>query len=113
MRRWGGGQRPADAGPSDVRGQTVLVDGEPMSSCHTFAALVDGAEVRTVEGLATDPRLRPLPHELIDYFRALRGIGVTLVVAEESAAAVARLGPVRTAVGPCRRSPILPIAMPT
>jgi branched-chain amino acid transport system ATP-binding protein len=35
-------------------------------------------------------------HELIDYFRALRGTGVTLVVADESAAAVALLGPERT-----------------
>jgi xanthine dehydrogenase YagT iron-sulfur-binding subunit len=44
---------------------TVLVDGEATSSCHTFAALVDGAEVRTVEGLATDPRLRPLQEAFV------------------------------------------------
>ena len=31
---------------------TVLVDGEPLRSCLTFAVMVDGAEVTTVEGLA-------------------------------------------------------------
>ncbi|HKE73168.1 MAG TPA: (2Fe-2S)-binding protein [Acidimicrobiales bacterium] len=31
---------------------TVLVDGEPVRSCLTFAVMVDGAEVTTVEGLA-------------------------------------------------------------
>ena len=31
---------------------TVLVDGEPVRSCLTFAVMVDGAEVTTAEGLA-------------------------------------------------------------
>ncbi|MFT7570453.1 MAG: aerobic-type carbon monoxide dehydrogenase small subunit (CoxS/CutS family) [Paracoccaceae bacterium] len=31
---------------------TVLLDGRPVSSCATFAWQADGAEVRTVEGLA-------------------------------------------------------------
>ena len=31
---------------------TVLVDGEPVRSCLTFAVMVDGAAVTTVEGLA-------------------------------------------------------------
>jgi ABC-type branched-subunit amino acid transport system ATPase component len=35
-------------------------------------------------------------HELIDYFRELRGAGVTLVVADESATAVEQLDPERT-----------------
>lgn len=39
---------------------TVLVDGAPTSSCLTFAAQVDGAEVLTVEGLAAHPELRAL-----------------------------------------------------
>jgi aerobic carbon-monoxide dehydrogenase small subunit len=30
---------------------TVLVDGEPVRSCLTFAVMVDGADVMTVEGL--------------------------------------------------------------
>jgi carbon-monoxide dehydrogenase small subunit len=33
---------------------TVLVDGAPVRSCLTFAVMVDGAAVTTVEGLAGD-----------------------------------------------------------
>jgi xanthine dehydrogenase iron-sulfur cluster and FAD-binding subunit A len=33
---------------------TVLVGGQPVRSCLTFAVMVDGAEVTTVEGLAGD-----------------------------------------------------------
>ena len=45
---------------------TVLVDDAPTSSCHTFAALADGTEVRTVEGLAADPDLRPLQDAVVE-----------------------------------------------
>ena len=45
---------------------TVVGDGEPTSGCHTVAALADGAEVATVEGLSTDPRLRALQEAFID-----------------------------------------------
>lgn len=38
---------------------TVLVDGVPTAACSTFAFDVDGARVRTVEGLADDGRLSP------------------------------------------------------
>lgn len=34
---------------------TVVVDGETVRSCLIFAVQVDGAEVGTIEGLATDP----------------------------------------------------------
>jgi carbon-monoxide dehydrogenase small subunit len=34
---------------------TVLVDGEPIRSCITYAALCDGSKVTTVEGLDDDP----------------------------------------------------------
>ena len=36
---------------------TVMIDGRTGRSCVTFAAQVDGGEVRTVESLATDGRL--------------------------------------------------------
>ena len=40
---------------------TVLVDGEPARSCLMLAATADGAEIRTVEGLAgPDGELHPL-----------------------------------------------------
>ena len=38
---------------------TVLVDGEPALSCLVLAHEVEGHEVTTVEGLATDGQLHP------------------------------------------------------
>jgi aerobic carbon-monoxide dehydrogenase small subunit len=38
----------------------VLVDGEPVKSCTMLAAMADGHEVRTVEGLERDGRLDPV-----------------------------------------------------
>ena len=38
----------------------VLVDGEPVKSCTMLAAMADGHEVRTVEGLAHDGALDPV-----------------------------------------------------
>jgi aerobic-type carbon monoxide dehydrogenase small subunit (CoxS/CutS family) len=34
---------------------TVLLDGEPVRSCLTFAVQVDGHQIGTVEGLAPGP----------------------------------------------------------
>src|SRR6476619_411034 len=39
---------------------TVLVGGESVKSCTMFAAQADGAEVRTIEGLATGGELHPV-----------------------------------------------------
>jgi aerobic carbon-monoxide dehydrogenase small subunit len=39
---------------------TVLVDGVPAKSCTLFAVQVDGAEIRTVEGLERDGQLHPV-----------------------------------------------------
>jgi carbon-monoxide dehydrogenase small subunit len=39
---------------------TVLVDGRPARSCLTFAVQVDGAELRTIEGLAGEDGLHPV-----------------------------------------------------
>ena len=39
---------------------TVLRDGRSIRSCITFAVQADGAEIRTVEGLAGAPELNPL-----------------------------------------------------
>ena len=38
----------------------VLVDGEPVKSCTQLAAMTDGHEVRTVEGLASGTTLDPV-----------------------------------------------------
>src|ERR1700712_5565425 len=46
---------------------TVLVDGRRINSCLTLAAMKDGAEVTTVEGLAKDGALHPLQQAFIDH----------------------------------------------
>lgn len=46
---------------------TVLADGKTISSCLTLAVAVDGAEILTIEGLATGQRLHPLQKAFIDY----------------------------------------------
>jgi carbon-monoxide dehydrogenase small subunit len=38
----------------------VLMDGEPVKSCTVLAAMTEGHEVRTVEGLATGATLDPV-----------------------------------------------------
>ena len=38
----------------------VLMDGEPVKSCTVLAAMTEGHEVRTVEGLATGGTLDPV-----------------------------------------------------
>jgi carbon-monoxide dehydrogenase small subunit len=45
---------------------TVLRDGESIRSCTTFAVQADGAEIRTVEGLAKGAELHPLQDEFWD-----------------------------------------------
>jgi xanthine dehydrogenase YagT iron-sulfur-binding subunit len=46
---------------------TVLVDGRRINSCLTLAVMKDGAEVTTIEGLATDGTLHPLQQAFIDH----------------------------------------------
>ena len=45
---------------------TVLLDGRSIRSCITFAVQADGAEIRTVEGLASGAQLHPLQDEFWD-----------------------------------------------
>ena len=46
---------------------TVLVDGQPISSCIALAVFADGREVTTIEGLASDGRLHPVQRAFIDF----------------------------------------------
>src|SRR6185437_12150743 len=39
---------------------TVLVDGRRINSCMSLAVMKDGADITTIEGLATDGALHPL-----------------------------------------------------
>ncbi len=45
---------------------TVIVDGRTVDSCLVLAVEVDGADVRTVEGLASDGRLTHLQEAFLD-----------------------------------------------
>jgi aerobic carbon-monoxide dehydrogenase small subunit len=46
---------------------TVILDGQPISSCITLAVMADSGEVTTIEGLARDDRLHPLQQAFLDY----------------------------------------------
>lgn len=45
---------------------TVLVDGRRINSCLTLAVMHDGAEITTIEGLASNGRTHPLQQAFID-----------------------------------------------
>jgi xanthine dehydrogenase YagT iron-sulfur-binding subunit len=46
---------------------TVLVDGRRINSCLTLAVMKEGAQVTTIEGLATGGTLHPLQQAFIDH----------------------------------------------
>jgi xanthine dehydrogenase YagT iron-sulfur-binding subunit len=46
---------------------TVLVNGRRVVSCLTLAALQDGAQVQTIEGLAEGDRLHPLQAAFVEH----------------------------------------------
>jgi carbon-monoxide dehydrogenase small subunit len=51
---------------SSCGASVVLLDGEPVKSCTVLAAMADGHEVRTVEGLERDGRLDPVQQGFIE-----------------------------------------------
>jgi carbon-monoxide dehydrogenase small subunit/isoquinoline 1-oxidoreductase alpha subunit/xanthine dehydrogenase YagT iron-sulfur-binding subunit len=46
---------------------TVLLDGKPVSSCLMLAALAEGKEILTIEGLADGGKLHPIQQAFIDH----------------------------------------------
>jgi xanthine dehydrogenase YagT iron-sulfur-binding subunit len=46
---------------------TVLIDGRRVNSCLTLAVMKDGADIKTIEGLATSGSLHPLQQAFIDH----------------------------------------------
>jgi len=46
---------------------TILIDGRRINSCLTFAAMYDGAQITTIEGLAANGTLHPLQQAFIDH----------------------------------------------
>jgi len=59
-------------GPKEVCGRascgacTVLLDGEPVNACSILAIDAQGAEILTIEGLATDEKLTTLQQAFVD-----------------------------------------------
>ena len=53
-------------GQGDCGACVVLMDGEAVNSCLVLAAQAEGAELLTVEGLATDGQLHPLQQHFIE-----------------------------------------------
>jgi len=47
---------------------TVLVDGDPVSSCSYLAVDVHGRDVLTIEGLADEGSLHPIQQAFIEHF---------------------------------------------
>lgn len=45
---------------------TVLVDQHTVKSCCTLALDIDGAEITTIEGLASDEQLHPIQHSFAE-----------------------------------------------
>ena len=45
---------------------TVIVDREPIAACLQLAALCEGAEIRTVEGLASPGELHPVQQAFVN-----------------------------------------------
>jgi len=45
---------------------TVIMDGYPISSCMQLAALCDGADIRTVEGLGNSEALHPVQQAFVN-----------------------------------------------
>jgi len=46
---------------------TVLVDGKRTLSCLTLAVMKEGAEITTIEGIATGEELHPIQQSFIDH----------------------------------------------
>ena len=46
---------------------TVLIDGKRINSCLTLAVVRDGAEVTTVEGLASGDHLHPMQEAFVEH----------------------------------------------
>lgn len=46
---------------------TILLDGDSVRSCLTFAVQADGAEIETVEGLGSEDELSPLQQAFRDH----------------------------------------------
>ena len=61
-------------GTGDCGACTVTLNGRMVSSCLVLGAEVDGAEITTIEGMATGDQLHPLQQAFIDHAALQCGI---------------------------------------
>ncbi len=54
-------------GTGDCGACTVMINNEPKLSCLTLAVTVDGAEVTTIEGIATNDKLHPIQEAFVKH----------------------------------------------
>lgn len=59
-----GAKKVCDRG--ECGGCTVLMDGNPIYSCMYLGYRADGAKITTIEGLASNDKLRPIQQAFID-----------------------------------------------
>ncbi len=45
---------------------TVLIDGRPVNSCLILAALIQGREITTIEGIGTPEKLHPIQQAFVE-----------------------------------------------
>ncbi|MBC8258111.1 MAG: (2Fe-2S)-binding protein [SAR324 cluster bacterium] len=53
-------------GGGDCGACTVLLNGEPVTSCLVLAADCEGSEITTVEGVQQDDKLHPLQQSMVE-----------------------------------------------
>lgn len=54
-------------GTGDCGACTVMINDEPKLSCLTLAVTVDGAEITTIEGIATNGKLHPIQKAFVKH----------------------------------------------
>ena len=61
-------------GTGDCGACTVILNGRPVNSCLVLGAEVGGAEIETIEGMATGGELHPLQQKFLDHAALQCGI---------------------------------------
>jgi aerobic-type carbon monoxide dehydrogenase small subunit (CoxS/CutS family) len=74
---------------------TVIIDGEPVTSCLVLAPQVEGRRVETIEGISRGEELHPLQQAFIDESAAQCGYCIPGMIMSAKALLDRNPGPVR------------------